>query len=99
MAIRALEDEVSGRRHEPKQRPDAPISQQKPIDIGSLTMKSPQIIRGKPQTIVGKLSGKKITIPNVNAPPMPSLASPGVIHNGKKPKASAKSILLGDIPT
>ncbi len=47
-------------------------------------MKSPKIIRGKPQTIVGKLSGKKITIPNVNAPPMPSLVSPGVIHNGKK---------------
>ncbi len=36
------------------------------------------------QTIVGKLSGKKITIPNVNAPPMPALAAPGVIHNGKK---------------
>jgi len=36
------------------------------------------------QTIIGKLSGKKITIPNVNAPPMPSLAPPGVIHNGEK---------------
>jgi hypothetical protein len=36
------------------------------------------------QTIIGKLSGKKITIPDVNVPPMPSLASPGVIHNGKK---------------
>ena len=47
-------------------------------------MKSPKIIRKEPQTIVGKLSGKKITIPNVNTPPMPSLAPPGVIHNGKK---------------
>ncbi len=36
------------------------------------------------QTIIGKLSGRKITIPNVNAPPMPSLAPPGVIHNGRK---------------
>ncbi len=49
------------------------------------------------QTIIGKLSGEKITIPNVNVPPMPSLAPPGIIHNGKKPKTSAKSILLGDI--
>jgi maleate isomerase len=36
------------------------------------------------QTIIGKLSGEKITIPNVNVPPMPSLAAPGVIHNGNK---------------
>ena len=36
------------------------------------------------QTIIGKLSGKKITIPNVNVPPMPSLAPPGVIYNGTK---------------
>ncbi len=36
------------------------------------------------QTIIGELSGKEITIPNVNAPPMPSQAPPGVIHNGKK---------------
>ncbi len=36
------------------------------------------------QTIIGKLSGKKITIPDVNVPPMPSLAPPGVIHNGMK---------------
>ncbi len=49
------------------------------------------------QTIIGKLSGKEITIPNVNVPPMPSLMPPGVIHNGGKPKTSAKSILLGDI--
>ena len=34
--------------------------------------------------ITGKLSGKKITIPDVNAPPMPSLAPPGVIHDGIK---------------
>ncbi len=36
------------------------------------------------QTIIGKLSGKNITISNVNLPPMPSLAHPGVVHNGKK---------------
>ena len=36
------------------------------------------------QTMIGKLSGEKITIPNVNVPPMPSLAPPGVIHNGAK---------------
>lgn len=34
--------------------------------------------------IIGKLSGKKITIPDVNVPPMPALAPPGVIHNGQK---------------
>ncbi len=33
--------------------------------------------------IVGKLSGKTITIPDVNVPPMPALAPPGVIHNGR----------------
>jgi len=38
------------------------------------------------QTIIGKLSGKTITIPDVNVPPMPSLASPGVILNGEKPQ-------------
>ena len=36
------------------------------------------------RTMVGKLSGKTITIPNVNAPPMPALAAPGVIFNGEK---------------
>ena len=36
------------------------------------------------ETFIGILSGKKITIPNVNFPPMPSLASSGVILNGKK---------------
>jgi maleate isomerase len=36
------------------------------------------------QTIIGKLSGKKIVIPDVNVPPMPDLASPGVVHNGKR---------------
>jgi maleate isomerase len=36
------------------------------------------------QTIIGKLSGKKITIPDANVPPMPALAPPGVVHNGKK---------------
>jgi maleate isomerase len=36
------------------------------------------------QTIIGKLSGKKIVIPDVNVPPMPALVSPGVVHNGKR---------------
>jgi maleate isomerase len=36
------------------------------------------------RTIIGKLTGKKITIPNVNLPPMPALAPPGVVHDGKK---------------
>ncbi len=36
------------------------------------------------QAMIGRLSGKKIAIPNVNVPPMPSLAAPGVIHNGEK---------------
>lgn len=35
-------------------------------------------------TIVGSLSGREIAIPNANVAPMPSLAPPGVIHNGKK---------------
>jgi maleate isomerase len=34
------------------------------------------------KTIIGKLSGKKIIIPNVNDPPMAVMAPPGVIHNG-----------------
>src|SRR3712207_6456344 len=33
--------------------------------------------------IIGKLSGKKIAIPDVDAPPMPALAAPGVVHDGE----------------
>ncbi len=36
------------------------------------------------RTVIGKLSGKKITIPDVNLPPMPALTDPGVIFNGTK---------------
>lgn len=36
------------------------------------------------QTVIGKLSGKKITIPDVDFPPMPAVSPPGVVHNGKK---------------
>jgi maleate isomerase len=36
-----------------------------------------------PQTMVGRLSGKQIFIPDANATPMPSLVAPGVIHNGQ----------------
>lgn len=35
-------------------------------------------------TIVGSLSGRKISIPNANVAPMPSLAPPGVIHDGEQ---------------
>ena len=35
------------------------------------------------RTIIGKLSGRKITLPDVNEPPMPSLVPPGVIYNGE----------------
>ncbi|MCC2643074.1 MAG: putative decarboxylase [Nitrospira sp.] len=33
--------------------------------------------------LTGKLSGRSFTIPDVNRPPMPALAPPGVIHNGE----------------
>lgn len=36
------------------------------------------------RTIIGQLSGKTIIIPDINVPPMPSLAPPGVILNGAK---------------
>lgn len=36
------------------------------------------------RTIIGTLSGKKLAIPDVNVPPMPALAAPGIIQNGKK---------------
>lgn len=34
-------------------------------------------------TIVGRLSGKEIRIPDVDAPPMPSIGPSGVIHDGR----------------
>ena len=36
------------------------------------------------KTITGALSGQTITLPDVNAPPMPSLAPPGVVQDGKE---------------
>jgi len=36
------------------------------------------------QVITGRLSGKRIEIPDVNAPPMPALAPPGVVYNGRR---------------
>jgi maleate isomerase len=39
---------------------------------------------GRSQTIIGALSGKQITIPDVNVAPMPALAPPGVIHDGEQ---------------
>ncbi len=52
------------------------------------TSAPPKIVHGsndrKSQAITGVLSGRKITIPDVNIPPMPALAAPGVIHNGVK---------------
>lgn len=35
------------------------------------------------RAITGRLSGRTIALPEVNAAPMPALAAPGVIHNGK----------------
>lgn len=49
------------------------------------TLKGPTIgDQGTGRTLIGKLSGKSFTIPDVNVPPMPALGSPGVIHNGNK---------------
>ena len=39
--------------------------------------------RPESQVVTGKLSGKRITLPDVDAPPMPSLALPGVVHDGR----------------
>ncbi len=36
------------------------------------------------KTITGALSGQTIILPDVNAPPMPSVAPPGVVQDGKK---------------
>lgn len=38
------------------------------------------------QTITGTLSGRPIFIPDVNVPPMPSIAPPGPIYNGEPTK-------------
>ena len=45
------------------------------------------------RTIIGRLSGRKITLPDVNEPPMPSLVPPGVIYNGEQ------AVRFGDIDT
>lgn len=39
---------------------------------------------GESRTVVGRLSGRAISIPDVDLPPMPALAEPGVILNGAK---------------
>lgn len=36
------------------------------------------------RTVIGNLSGREISIPDANSPPMPALAEPGVIFNGAK---------------
>jgi maleate isomerase len=43
-----------------------------------------KLTQPRTRTIVGKLSGKKLTIPDVDIPPMPALVAPGVLHNGAK---------------
>lgn len=40
--------------------------------------------RRKSRTVIGALSGRKILLPDVDVPPMPALAPPGVIHDGRK---------------
>ena len=47
-----------------------------------MTEQARAISRGA-RTIVGKLSGKEIIVPDVDAPPMPAIAPPGVICNGE----------------
>lgn len=42
------------------------------------------------RTVIGKLSGKEIAIPDANSPPMPALAEPGVIFNGTKAETFGK---------
>lgn len=39
--------------------------------------------RGAGETITGALSGRPVFIPDVNVPPMPSIAPPGPIYNGE----------------
>lgn len=39
------------------------------------------------RTVTGKLSGRSFTLPDVNMPPMPALAEPGVVLNGRKAEA------------
>lgn len=46
-------------------------------------MSTPATLARPSTTILGKLSGKRIAIPDVNLPPMPALAPPGVICNGE----------------
>ena len=47
--------------------------------------------------ITGALSGKQITIPNVNIPPMPALADPVLSSMEKKRIILVKSLPLRDI--
>lgn len=53
---------------------------------GEHMTRSDHVVPAGPQTIVGRLSERKIDIPDVNAAPMPSLAPPGVIHDGRPAK-------------
>jgi len=46
--------------------------------------RSPAAASRTDQPVTGKLSGLTFTIPDVNAPPMPVLAAPGVILNGER---------------
>ncbi|HYF08637.1 MAG TPA: hypothetical protein VD970_13520, partial [Acetobacteraceae bacterium] len=40
-------------------------------------------LRGS-RTVLGRLSGRAITLPDADRPPMPALAEPGVIHDGRR---------------
>jgi maleate isomerase len=42
------------------------------------------VIKMAAKTIIGKLSGRQIPMPDVDAAPMPAIAPPGIIHNGIK---------------
>lgn len=53
-------------------------------DMNIISNPSPAAVAWSGQPVTGKLSGRTITIPDVNAPPMPALAAPGVILNGER---------------
>lgn len=46
--------------------------------------KARQLLSPKHRELIGSLSGRALRIPDVDVPPMPLLAPPGVIVNGEK---------------
>ncbi|MBN9159438.1 MAG: hypothetical protein BGO98_19680 [Myxococcales bacterium 68-20] len=50
---------------------------------GGSSVARPTAASAESLTIAGGLSGRRLRIPDVNAAPMPAIAPPGVIHDGK----------------